>query len=262
VLNLALDTATRCGRFALAEGDRLLVSRPLNVEGSYADALLPVILELLNDVGRSKNDLSAVGVTVGPGSFTGIRIGVATAKGLAWGLGCRLVGVTTLAAMAAALLADNPAAELAVPVLDARRGEVFCGLYRRQGAWVTPVLAAAALTPDRWWARLTAAVPDLNAPVFGGDGTMLLLGQGPTLRPDLGDGGVPVLRRWSTAHPATASALALALGTTALPTVHPFALVPDYMRVSDAEVNRRLDLTPSEPGDEITAHESRRPGHE
>lgn len=262
MLNLAFDTATKHGRFALAEDDQLLVYRPLNVSGSYADALLPVIQEMLAEVGREQSDLAGIAVTVGPGSFTGVRIGVATAKGLAWGLGCRLVGVTSLEAMAGALLAEHPEAELAVPVLDARRGEVFSGVFAREGAWVRAVAAPTADKPDQWWSRICTEVSDPNTPVYGGDGTGLLLGQGETLRPQLKGIGEPTLRRWSSAHPATAAALAVAMGSSSLPATHAFALVPEYMRVSDAEVKRRLDLTPASPSDEITSFQSQRPGHD
>ena len=259
MLSLAFDTSTKWGRFALAEGDEVLEYRPLNVSGSYADALLPVIEDILARAGRPKQDLAAVGVTIGPGSFTGIRIGVATAKGLAWGLGCELVGVTSLAAMAAALQDEHPGAELAVPVLDARRGEVFAGVFRRDGPWVRPVAEPAARIPDQWWARILEAVDDPEQPVYGGDGAELLLGQGAGLRPELANRGLPALRRWSSAHPATARALALAMNTGCLPTTHPFALVPEYMRVSDAEVKRKLDLTPDAPGGEVSSHRTERP---
>ena len=260
MLSLACDTSTKWGRFALAEDREILSYRPLNVAGSYADALLPVIEEILTECGRRREDLDAVGVTVGPGSFTGVRIGVATAKGLAYGLDCKLVGVTSLAAMAAALLAENPETEYAVPVLDARRGEVFAGVFRRVGAWVGPVVPAAAQKPDRWWRDITAALEDVEQPAYGGDGTGLLLGQGADLRQELVNRGEPILRRWSTAHPATAPALAVAMNSGELPTVHPFALLPEYMRVSDAEVKRKLDLTPETPGADISAHRSERPG--
>jgi len=259
MLSLAFDTSTKWGRFALAQGNEILDYRPLNVSGSYADALLPVIEDMLAKAGRRKEDLASVGVTIGPGSFTGIRIGVATGKGLAWGLGCDLVGVTSLAAMAGALLDENPRAQLAVPVLDARRGEVFAGIYEREGAWVRPLVPAAARTPDQWWAHVLAAVDDPELPVYGGDGATLLLGQGAHLRPELASRGAPLLRSWSSAHPATARALALAMNTGCLPAVHPFTLVPEYMRVSDAEVKRKLDLTPSEPGQDVTSHSSERP---
>ncbi len=259
MLSLAFDTSTKWGRFALAEDQTVLDYRPLNVSGSYADALLPVVLDMLAAAGRPQSELGCVGVTVGPGSFTGVRIGVATAKGLAWGLGCDLVGVTSLAAMAAALLAEHPEARFAVPALDARRHEIFAGVFRRRGSWVEPVVVEAADTPDRWWARILAAVGDPEQPVFGGDGTPLLLGQGADLRPELARRGEPVLRRWSSGHPATARAMAVALNSGDLPRVHPFTLIPEYMRVSDAEVKKKLDLTPETPGSDVSSHRSERP---
>lgn len=259
MLNLALDTTTRQGRFALADEQRVLVDRPHNVGGNYADALLPVVEEVLRTTGRQKHELTGVGVASGPGSFTGVRIGVATAKGLAWALGCDLVATGSLEAMAAALLAGNPEARVAVPVLDARRGEVFCGVFRRAGAWVEAMAAPAAATPDIWWSRVTVSLDDPDEAVYGGDGAALLLGQGDDLRPELRERGTPTLRRWSASHPATAAALALAMGVPgALPRIHPFTLVPDYMRVSDAEVKRGVDLTPSDPSSDVSSHRSQR----
>ncbi len=260
MLILALDTATPHGRFALAADARLLADRPHNVQGSYADALLPVIDQVLAQAGRRLADVDLVAVTDGPGSFTGVRIGVATAKTLAWALEAQLAAVSTLAAMAAALLAAHPARELAVPVLDARRGEVFAGLYRREGAWVRELDAPACRTPDRWWERLVDRVPDLEAPAWGGDGVGLLVGQGAGLRPELAARGEPAARAWEAAHPATARALALALADPAVrreAVVSPFALVPRYLRGSDAEVKRRVDATPSAPGAAVTAHVGR-----
>lgn len=258
MLTLALDTATRWGRFAIADADGVLAYRPLNVGGSYADALLAVIGDTLADAGRARQDLAAVAVTCGPGSFTGVRIGVATAKALAWGLGCALHPVSTLAAMAAALLAEHPAVDLAVPALDARRGEIFAAVYHRDGGWVRTVAAPAAGTPDRWWGQVLAEVGDPDRPVYGGEGAALLLGQGPTLRPELAARGEPVLRLWSAAHPATAPATALAVARGLVAAADPFAVAPAYLRASDAELNRRLDCTPDLQGAEPEGHESRR----
>lgn len=258
MLTLALDTATRWGRFAVADADRVLAWQPLNVGGSYADALLPVIGEVLADAGCSRRDLQAVAVTVGPGSFTGVRIGVATAKSLAWALGCRLHGVSTLAAMAAALLAEYPEVEVAVPALDARRGEIFAAAYRRGEVWTRPLAAPAAATPDRWWDTLARELPDPRTPAYCGEGVALLLGQGESLRPELSALGTPQLRRWSAAHPATARELALAVARGEVPPVDPFALVPEYLRASDAELNRHVDCTPSRPDDAPSGYESRR----
>ncbi|MBK8165487.1 MAG: tRNA (adenosine(37)-N6)-threonylcarbamoyltransferase complex dimerization subunit type 1 TsaB [bacterium] len=258
MLTLALDTATRWGRFAVADADGVLAWRPLNVGGSYADALLPAIEAVLAEAGCRSDRLEAVAVTAGPGSFTGIRIGVATAKTLAWALGCRLYGVSTLAAMAASLLADNPTAELAVPVLDARRGEVFAAAYRRGEIWGTALAAPAAASPDHWWSRLIEITGDPDAVVYGGEGAGLLLGQGAALRPELRERGIPRLRAWTSAHPATARELALVVARGELEPVDPFRLVPAYLRASDAELNRNLDCTPVIPDPEPGDHRSRR----
>jgi len=254
LLNLAFDTATPWGRFALAEGSRSVVYRPLNVSGSFADALLPVVAEMLAEASADLSRIGAVGVTRGPGSFTGVRIGVATAKGLAFGLGVPLVAVPTLAAMAAAMLAEAPGRELAVPALDARRGEVFAAVYRRGQGWVEPLVEPAARLPEAWWERIQATVDDPEAVLWAGDGAALILGAGSNLRPELRERGEPALRSWTAAYPATAPALARAMGDAAadLDRIHPFALTPLYLRTSDAEVKKKVDLTPRQPGTDIS----------
>ena len=257
MLTLAFDPATPPGRFAVAEDGALLAYQPHNVMGSYADALLPVVDQVLDAAGRRLDEVQVVAVTEGPGSFTGVRIGVATAKALAWALGARLAAVPTLTAMAADLLADHPERDLAVPVLDARRGEVFAAVYRRQGAWVQEVAAPACLSPDRWWARLVDLLDDVDAPAYGGEGVALLVGHGADLRPELAARGLPAARSFVAAHPATARVLAVATGDAdmlAEATVSPFALVPQYLRGSDAEVKRRLDATPGAPSADVDVH--------
>jgi len=259
LLTLAFDTATPWGRFALADGGKLLQYRPLNVMGSYADALLTVVQELLADNGRTQNELTGIGVTIGPGSFTGLRIGVATAKGLAYGLGVPLVGVSSLEAMAASLLEDHPGVEFAVPCLDARRRQVFAAVYRRKGHWVEKVSPPEPMAADDWWQKILTVLPDPEVAVYGGDGTPILLGQGDDLRAELAGTGEPRVRPWTAAHPATARTLACAMTLAAdlLPETHPFLLVPQYLRRSDAELNRNLDLTPSKPSDDVSIHSSR-----
>ncbi len=249
MLCLALDTSTPSGRFALAEHGRLVGYHPRNVTGSYANALLAAIDTLLAESGRDRAELGAVGVCRGPGSFTGVRIGVATAKALAFALRLPLYAVSTLEAMAAAMLAERPDRDWAVPALDARRGEVYAGVYRRDGEWVRAAAEPCALTAAGWWERALAVVGDPEAPVYAGSGTAPLLGEGPGLRPELADRGEPRLRSWSAAHPPTAKALALVMASPSprLETVNPYTLTPSYLRASDAELLRGLDLTPAAP---------------
>ncbi|MFO7654258.1 MAG: tRNA (adenosine(37)-N6)-threonylcarbamoyltransferase complex dimerization subunit type 1 TsaB [Candidatus Krumholzibacteriia bacterium] len=257
MLTLAMDAATRRGRFAVAEDGRLLLDHPHDMGSNFADALVPVAMAACAAAERRLADVRAVAVTQGPGSFTGVRIAVATAKTLAWTLGARLVAVPTTAAMAAALLEDHPAAQLAVPVLDARRGELFAAVYGRDGGgWVQEIVPPAPLAPDAWWDLLRDRLQDVEAPVYGGDGVPLLLTPGGRLRDELSGRGEPVQRLWSSTHPATARALAVAASRAdaGLPGISPFALVPLYLRGSDAEVNRRVDLTPRAPSDRFVSH--------
>ena len=126
MLILALDTATDKGSVALAEGDRLLGESSLESQGAYLTRLLPGVEALLKDTGRRLEEVGAMGVSAGPGNFTGLRIGVATAKALAWALNVPLVPVPTMEVLVAQVPCQSQ--PLAV-LLDAKRGEVFYGLY-------------------------------------------------------------------------------------------------------------------------------------
>src|SRR6478609_1160126 len=113
MLILAFDTATEVATSALVDGDEVLAER-----SSRAQTLLEDVDALLRQGGAHPRDLDALAVGVGPGSFTGVRIGLAAARGLALSLDVRGAGVSTLDALAAG-------APGAVPVIDARRREVF-----------------------------------------------------------------------------------------------------------------------------------------
>jgi tRNA threonylcarbamoyladenosine biosynthesis protein TsaB len=127
VLFLALDTATENGSLALATAEKLLGERSLPSQGAYLTLLMPGIAALLKDCGRKLTAVDAIAVSSGPGNFTGLRIGLATAKTLAWSLGCPLVPVPTMEVLAAQLPRQTQPIGV---LLDAKRHEVFWGLYR------------------------------------------------------------------------------------------------------------------------------------
>lgn len=127
MLILALDTATDKGSLALVEGETLLVEHSLESAGTYLSRLLPGVAAAFAAAGRDPGDLGAIGVSVGPGNFTGLRIGCATAKALAWSLGCPLVPVPTMEALAAQCPFQTQPIGV---ILDAKRGEVFWSVYR------------------------------------------------------------------------------------------------------------------------------------
>jgi tRNA threonylcarbamoyladenosine biosynthesis protein TsaB len=148
-LLLAVETATAAPSVALWRGDALLAERAADPGRATAEALLPALDALLADAGVALTAVEGFAVSIGPGSFTGLRIGVATVKGLAFGTGRRAAPVSTLAALAAHARGPGPVAA----VLDARRGEVYAAGFANGAAadWLTegviPIPALAARLP-------------------------------------------------------------------------------------------------------------------
>lgn len=125
---LALETSARVGSVALFEDDRLVAHETFAHGLQNAARLLPLIDELCKTHGLGPKDIGLVAVSIGPGSFTGLRIGVTLAKTLCYATGAKLVAVPSLAVIAANAPAD---ARYIMPVLDARRGQVFAAVYQR-----------------------------------------------------------------------------------------------------------------------------------
>lgn len=145
-LLLTLDTATRAGSVAVTRGETLLGEILIEAESTHSDRLLVSVEQLLGDLSLTLADCDAFAVVHGPGSFTGLRVGIATAKGLALATGKPLVGVSSLATLAmAAPFSRYPVCAL----LDARKQEVYAGLFAWQGGVPHPLAAEAALAPDR-----------------------------------------------------------------------------------------------------------------
>ncbi len=143
---LGIDTATRVVALGLSSGGAPIAERTLDDAPSRTRALTSAIDELLADAGVTRAELSAVGVGEGPGSFTGLRVGIAAAQGLACGLGIPCVGVSTIEVVAH----NAPSEERRVAVLiDAGRGEVFLGELDRDGAHLIPRGNPRALSPGQ-----------------------------------------------------------------------------------------------------------------
>ena len=127
---LAIDTATKSLSVAVVSDDRLLVEVTLNIDQTHSKHLMRIIAEVLRRPGLEVADLDGLAVTCGPGSFTGLRIGISCVKGLALAAGKPLVGVSSLDALADPV-AQSP--HLICPLLDARKSEVYFALYRHDG---------------------------------------------------------------------------------------------------------------------------------
>lgn len=155
---LAIETSGQAGSVALWDGARLVAQRDLDPARRNAQTLAPAMQSLLQSGGWQPRAVDVVAVVIGPGSFTGLRVGVTTAKAFAYAVQARVVGVNTLDVIAAQAFPVVPLAAGRLGVgIDAGRGEVFAAEYARDehGAWHS-VVSAAIVTRDVW---LHAATP-------------------------------------------------------------------------------------------------------
>ena len=145
MLVLGIESSTTQGGVAIVGEDRVLCETILNVEVTHSERLLPAVDRALGEARISLEALGGIAVSIGPGSFTGLRIGLSTAKGLAYATGLPLVGVPTLEAMAWTL----PAARWQIcPVLDARKQEVYAALFRHETDGLRRITEDSALAPE------------------------------------------------------------------------------------------------------------------
>jgi tRNA threonylcarbamoyladenosine biosynthesis protein TsaB len=220
---LTIDTSTPTGSVAISRGETLLGEILLNVKSTHTDRLLLTLRQLLADAGLQLADVDALAAVLGPGSFTGLRVGVATIKGLALALDKPVVGVSTLQALAMQFpFARHPLCVL----LDARKKEVYAGLYHWEGGRPVAVRPETVIAPE---ALLEALDGEM---LFAGDGavayrTFISRRLGPRAH------FVP----WSMHPPRAAAAAVLALAALRAGETIPLAqLAPRYIRLSEAEI--------------------------
>ena len=235
MLVLALDTTTRAGSVALVDDERVVDERRGDGTRSHAERLPQELLALADAHGVAASAIDLFAVASGPGSFTGLRIGIATIQGLALVARRRVVGVPALDALAQLASRDlGPNATVAA-WMDAQRRDVFAALYRVSPAplfdpaRLVPLDPPTAEDPETVLARWRGLLPD-ECPAF------------------IGDGAILYADRISAAHPGAtiveAPALAGAIGRLAVAAARrgaamdPAAIRPLYVRRPDAEVAR------------------------
>jgi len=230
VLVLALDTTTRTGSIAVVR-DGITIAQRLGDAASTHGARLPIeLIGTLDAAARSLDDVDLLAVAAGPGSFTGLRVGIATMQGLAMARGLRIAPISVLNALAASLTPRDDRTSSASPIatwMDAQRGEVFAALFDASGrhAIIEPTAATAARTLEQWRAHSD----DGPLPRFIGDGAVRYA---EVIRDTLGNAVeiieppplAPVIGRLASEAPDRA--------------VEPHAVVPIYIRRPDAELAR------------------------
>ncbi len=171
---LAVDTATRSGSVALTDAGNLIAELTVGEVGTHSEWLLGAIDTLIKRAGLEASDIDLLALGIGPGSFTGLRIGVSVIKGLSWSLDKPVIGVSTLEAMA--MNVSYPSVDIC-PVLDARKKEVYTALFRSQGHGSDKLLRVtedSAVKPE----ALVKAISGVFSGESGGQGHVLLLGDG------------------------------------------------------------------------------------
>lgn len=226
---LAIETATRDGSVALARDGVVLASARGDGTRPHAARLPGDALALLEPCGLALGDVAVFAVSLGPGPYTGLRVGIAAAQGLAFATSRPIIGISALDALGLAALEGRPAAEVAGVWLDAARGEVFAVRYavsRHDVFGVAAIGDPVAAPPS----EVASAWADDSAPVsrWIGDGALRyreLIGAGEVAEP------TPLL-----------APLVARLGTVAAAAGHagaPHALRPIYVRASDVEMARQ-----------------------
>jgi tRNA threonylcarbamoyladenosine biosynthesis protein TsaB len=241
MLALALDTTTRAGSVALVDDDRVLTEQAGDPSRSHAERLPGDLLRALDAAGRPSSAVDLFVVAAGPGSFTGLRIGIATIQGMALAAGKPVVAISALEALAHLAAADLPPGSVVAAWMDAHRRDVFSALYRvDQGSLfsaarleeIDPALVGDPAGTLRRWSD-AGRLPD----VIVGDGAVLY------------EAHVTNVARVVSPRPLAAAlariglARVLAGGENAA--LHPAAVHPLYVRRPDAEVARECRTSPS-----------------
>jgi tRNA threonylcarbamoyladenosine biosynthesis protein TsaB len=162
---LALDTSTSAMSIAILEQGQLLQEAHIHADRTHSLHLMPMIQELIHAAGIRLTDISGIAVGIGPGSYTGVRIGVTAAKTLAWTLKLPIIGISSLEAMAlGAARSDEKVSHnqhqphWIVPLMDARRAQAYTGLYSMQGNdWDCLAIDGIRLV-ERWIAHLEQSI--------------------------------------------------------------------------------------------------------
>jgi len=158
MVTLAVDTATLCASGAIAENGKILVELNLQYGKTHSEKIVPMIKTMLDMTGMDAADIDLYAVSVGPGSFTGLRIGVVTVKGFAYAHKKPVCGIMTLDALAYSMPDFKG---IISPMLDARNNQVFTALYRKENNCLEKILPETGIHIDEWADKLDSFNEDV-----------------------------------------------------------------------------------------------------
>ena len=227
---LAIDTTAKTSTVAVTEDEQLLALYTQQAGLTHTQTVLPVIETILKNCDLSVGDIDAFACSKGPGSFTGVRIGAAIIKGLAFGRERSCIGVSTLKALAMQF-ADFPCdGALICPVMDARRGQVYNALFSLKNGLITPLCDDRAIEIN----TLSRELADYDKPIyFTGDG--YFLAQESISLPNVQK--TPRILQQQNAYAVALTALEQI--KSGLPYDNDITLLPSYLRASQAEQSKQ-----------------------
>lgn len=241
---LAIDTTAKTAAIAIADGERLIASATLNTPGTHSVTVLPTVDALLKGSSLTVSDIDIFACSAGPGSFTGVRIGVALIKGLAFGIDKPCFGVSSLESLARNMIfADG----IVCPVMDARRNQLYNALFRCENGSITRLTEDRLLTAEELSKDLEQYSERI---IFVGDGCEIarakIIAADETGRMTV----APELYRWQNGYSVAQTAYAEYKGVTEnggdLSKYTAAALSPVYLRASQAERERNEKLASEE----------------
>jgi len=162
---LGLDTSTLMTTCAIMEGEILLGEFSLNLDMSHSEALVPMIKEMMDNLKIKMEDIDLIAVSTGPGSFTGLRIGVTTAKSFAHVLNKPIVGVSSLEVLANNIYTKG----IIIPMMDARRDRVFTGIYSMDMNELKEILEPDAIEVEELIEYISKSFQEV---IVNGDGSI------------------------------------------------------------------------------------------
>ena len=223
---LAIDTSALVATAALCDDEKLIAVYSQKAGMTHSQTMLPIIKNIMDNTETNIDDVDMIAVSEGPGSFTGIRIGIATVKGLAFGKNKICIGVSTLEAMARTI-ADFCTDAIICPVMDARRNQLYNAVFEMRGGKLL------RLTEDRMIEAPTLAkeLDAMDRPVyFVGDGYDIMAKMKLSYQRE-----TPVACRWQNGYGVAMAALALYNNTEDKSVFTDRMLRPEYLRLPQAE---------------------------
>ena len=220
MLTLALDTATKVCAVGLVKDGRVLAEYDISVGLTHSEGLIPQVDQLFSRIGFSKEEIDRIAVSIGPGSFTGLRIGLAAAEAMAYAWQCEICGVNTLTALAYNLPVEGV---LLAPILDAQKGNYYTAFYTWEQGRLKELHSIAMLDP----ASLFSEAEPFGMPV-------ILLGEVEKLADTTLPQGVSPAPE-QVRYPKASSVALAGVGATPLRKEAVFSLRPYYVRKSEAE---------------------------